>query len=103
MPSLLAWICMVSPNSFKSLHAEADAFLASLDLHGFPELFQIPAHLQELGSGQACKYLVLLLGDLHMLALDLHQLQVKNGNPVIVATLALKADCVSLVLPPQFE
>merc|ERR1719221_2556911 len=86
-----------------SLHAETDAILARLNLHGFPELLQITANLQEFRRGQFRNNFVLLLGNFHMLALDLHQFQVKVGDAIVFSALALEVHDISIILPPQFQ
>merc|ERR1740121_1323286 len=85
------------------LDAETDAILARLNLHGFSELLQITANLQEFRRGQFRNNFVLLLGDSHMLALDLHQFQIKVGDAIVFSALALEIYNISIILPPQLQ
>merc|ERR1719393_1091103 len=84
-------------------NAELDAFLASAHLHGLAELLEILADLLELARRQASHHLVLLLWDLHVLALNLHQLQVEIRNSIVRVALALKVQSVRVILPLQLE
>merc|ERR1719226_319809 len=86
-----------------ALDAESDAFLACFHLHRLAELFEVTADPLELCRRQLRCDLVLLLRDLHVLALDLHQLQVEVSDAVVTSTLALEADRVSTTLPAELQ
>mmetsp|Transcript_167110 Transcript_167110/g.295877 ORF Transcript_167110/g.295877 Transcript_167110/m.295877 type:complete len:206 (+) Transcript_167110:342-959(+) len=91
------------PGANVALHTEPDTFFACLDLHCLAKLLQVPADLHELSRRQTCKNLVLLLGNLHVLAFDLHEFQVKVSNPIILTTFTLEAHSVSIILPFQLQ
>merc|ERR1719323_1630903 len=86
-----------------TLHAECNALLTCLHLHGLSELLQVSANLLELSRGQLCRHLVVLLRNLHVLAFDLHELQVEVGNAVLFAAFALEAHDVSVTPPSQLQ
>merc|ERR1719188_1315703 len=86
-----------------ALDAKGDALLGGLHLHGLAELLEIPADLLELRGGHPRYYLVLLLWDLHVLTLDLHQLQLEVRDPVIVAALELEAHGVRFALSAKLQ
>merc|ERR1719236_150404 len=86
-----------------ALDAETEALLARAHLHRLAELFEVPADLLELRRWHPRDDLVVLLRNLHVLALDLHQLQVEVGDPVILPALALEAHEVRIVLPAQLQ
>merc|ERR1712050_234196 len=65
-----------------TLHTEGDSFLAGLHLHCLAKLLQIPTDLLELCGRQLSDDLVLLFWDLHVLTLDLHQLQIEVSDAV---------------------
>merc|ERR1712190_603026 len=86
-----------------TLNAEGDALLGGLQLHRLSELLQVAADLLKLRRGQLCHHLVVLLRNLHVLALDLHQLQVEVGDAVVASAFALETDSVGTTLPADFE
>merc|ERR1719237_545906 len=86
-----------------ALDAESDAFLACFHLHRLAELFQVTADPLKLCRWQPRCDLVVLLRDLHVLALYLHQLQIEVSDAVVTSTLALEADCVSTTLPAELQ
>merc|ERR1712203_708362 len=86
-----------------TLHAESNAFLAGLHLHRLAELLQVPANPLELCRWQPSADLVLLLWNLHVLALYLHQLQIEVSDAVVASTLALETDRVSTTLPAPMQ
>merc|ERR1719401_2393850 len=86
-----------------ALDAESDAFLACFHLHRLAELFEVAADPLKLCRRQLRCDLVVLLRNLHVLALNLHQLQVEISDAVVASTLALEADCVSAALPAELQ
>merc|ERR1719487_193956 len=52
------------PSAHIALHAEANAILTCLDLHGLAKLLQVPTNLEELSRGQLRNDFILLLRDL---------------------------------------
>merc|ERR1719464_2508216 len=86
-----------------TLHAECDALLACLHLHRLAELLQVPADLLELGRGQLRGHLVVMLGDLHVLTFNLHELQVEIGYAVLLTAFALEAHNIGIASPPQLQ
>merc|ERR1719254_308684 len=86
-----------------ALDAESDALLACFYLHRLAELLEIAADPLKLCRRQPRCDLVLLLRDLHVLAFDLHQLQIEVSDAVITSTLELEADHVSTTLPAELQ
>merc|ERR1719336_945181 len=86
-----------------ALNAESDALLACFHLHRLAELFQVTADPLKFCRRQPRCDLVVLLRDLHVLAFDLHQLQIEVSDAVVTATLALEADRVSTTLPAELQ
>merc|ERR1719498_66090 len=86
-----------------SLNAEANTILACLDLHGFAKLLKVAADLQELGRRKLCNHLVLLLWDFHVFTFNLHELQLKVGDAIVLSTLTLEVDSVCIILPPKLQ
>merc|ERR1719236_206222 len=86
-----------------ALDAETEALLARAHLHRLAELFEVPADLLELRRWHPRDDLVVLLRNLHVLALDLHQLQVEISDPVVLTALALEAHVVGVVLPLELQ
>merc|ERR1719336_2636984 len=86
-----------------ALNAESDALLACFHLHRLAELLQVTADPLKLCRRQSRCDLVVLLRDLHVFALNLHQLQIEVSDAVVTSTLALEADCVSTTLPAELQ
>merc|ERR1719436_143471 len=86
-----------------ALHTESDAFLAGLHLHRLAELFEFPANPLELCRRQPSGDLVVLLWNLHVLTLYLHQLQIEVSDAVVASTLALETNRVSTTLPAKLQ
>merc|ERR1719401_737690 len=86
-----------------ALDAESDAFLACFHLHRLAEFLEVTANPLKLCRRQPRCDLVVLLRDLHMLALDLHQLQVEISNAVVTPAFALEPDCICAALPPDLK
>merc|ERR1719401_2612066 len=86
-----------------ALDAESDAFLACFHLHRLAELFEVTANPLKLCRWQPRRDFVVLFWDLHVLAFDLHQLQIEISDAVVTSTLALEADGVSTTLPAELQ
>merc|ERR1712150_6313 len=86
-----------------ALDAESDAFLACFHLHRLAELFEVTANPLKLCRWQPRRDFVVLFWDLHVLAFDLHQLQIEVSDAVVTSTLALEADRVSTTLPAELQ
>mmetsp|Transcript_88626 Transcript_88626/g.250878 ORF Transcript_88626/g.250878 Transcript_88626/m.250878 type:complete len:202 (-) Transcript_88626:305-910(-) len=99
----LAWLQHDVAGAHVALNAEGDALLGGLQLHRLAKLLEVAADLLELRRRQLCDHLVVLLRHLHVLALNLHQLQVEVGDPVVLPALALEAHEVCVVLPAQLQ
>mmetsp|Transcript_33861 Transcript_33861/g.77279 ORF Transcript_33861/g.77279 Transcript_33861/m.77279 type:complete len:203 (+) Transcript_33861:234-842(+) len=98
-----SWLKQHIASAHVALHTEGDSFLAGLDLHGLAKLLQVLANLLKLAAGQLSNHLVVLLRNLHVFALDLHQLQVKVCNPVLFAALTLETDHICILLPLELQ
>mmetsp|Transcript_87620 Transcript_87620/g.157913 ORF Transcript_87620/g.157913 Transcript_87620/m.157913 type:complete len:304 (-) Transcript_87620:128-1039(-) len=85
-----------------ALDAKLEPVLAGTELDGFSELLEVSADLLKLRGRHANRNLVVLLRDLHVLALDLHQLEVEVRNAVL-ARLALEVHGICLVLPADLQ
>merc|ERR1719163_201482 len=99
----LPWLQHYVTSANITLHTETDAIFACLDLHCLAELLQVPANLKELSRRQLRNDLVLLLWNLHVLALNLHQLELKVSYSIVFATFALKVHSVRIILPPELQ
>merc|ERR1719498_531395 len=86
-----------------TLNAKLDTVLACTDLHRLTKFLEVLHDFQEFSRWHLHKALVRLFWNLHMFALDLHELQVEFCDLVLRAALSLETDMISTIVRANLQ